>query len=150
MSAKKIKFLWFTGLFFLSATTSKKHTIWLYVNNTSTIAETVDLSLSIIPKNEKTGVMIHQDLKQGLQELPSRKLSEGVYEVKVNTNHNQVSMSQMLTVDSDRWVIINYEQQDSASIIKTNGYLDTTHYKKVDSGYASMYMYIDNRRPPNL
>lgn len=147
---KKLRLFWLAGILCLSATTSKKHTVWFYINNSSSLSQPVDLSLSIQPKAEKEIVLANQELKTGLQELPSQKLSEGVYEIKVRTNHNQLTLSQMLTLDSDRWVIINYALQDSATIVQTNGYLDTTHYKKVGDKYASMYFYIDNRRPPNL
>lgn len=147
---KKLRLFWLAGILCLSATTSKKHTVWFYINNSSSLSQQVDLSLSIQPKNEKEIVLANQELKTGLQELPSQKLSEGVYEIKVTTNHNQLTLSQMLTLDSDRWVIVNYALQDSATIVQTNGYLDTTHYKKVGDKYASMYFYIDNRRPPNL
>ncbi|MDE3252664.1 MAG: hypothetical protein KGO92_07635 [Bacteroidota bacterium] len=148
---KKLWIFWLAGLLCLSATTSKKHTVWFYINNSSQLNQPVDLSLSIIPKDEKAMMVANQELKTGLQELPSQKLSEGVYEIRVAANQNQLNLSQMLTIDSDRWVIINYEVQDSATIVQTNGFLDTTHYKKVSGDkYASMYLYIDNRRPPNL
>lgn len=150
MFVKKLRIFWLLGLLCLSATTSKKHTVWFYINNSSHLSHPVDLSLSIIPKDEKAMQLVNQQLKTGLQELPSQKLSEGVYEIRVATNQNRLNLSQMLTIDSDRWVIINYELHDSATIVQTNGYLDTTHYKKVGDKYASMYLNVDNRRPPNL
>lgn len=150
MFVKKLSTFCFAGLLCLAATTSKKHTVWFYINNSSQLSQPVDLSLSIIPKDEKAIQLTNQEMQTGLHELPSQKLSEGVYEIRVSTNHNTLNLSQMLTIDSDRWVIINYELQDSATIVQTNGFLDTTHYKKVGDQYASMYFYVDNRRPPNL
>lgn len=127
-----------------------RHSVWLVVNNSNNDGRTVDMKFSISAQNQDKQVTETQQMNPGLQLLPEKKLKEGAYEITINTDDEQVAASQVFTVDSDRWILVNYLRQDSASIIKTYGYIDTTRFKKVDGSYATVYLSIESRKPAGL
>lgn len=127
-----------------------RHSVWLVVNNSNHDGKPVDMKFSISAQNQDKPVTETQQMNPGLQLLPEKKLKEGAYEITINTDDEQVAASQVFTVDSDRWILVNYLRQDSASIIKTYGYIDTTRFKKVDGSYATVYLSIESRKPAGL
>ncbi|NCI47773.1 hypothetical protein [Sediminibacterium soli] len=127
-----------------------KHSVWLVVNNTSVDGKPVDMKFSILAPNQERSMVETQQVNPGIQLLPEKKLKEGPYQFVVNTNGEQVAASQAFTVDSDRWILVNYLCQDSASIMKTYGYIDPTKFKKVGDQYATVYLSIESRKPAGL
>ena len=88
--------------------------------------------------------------KRGLQEIPVREFRKGIYALQINTHNGQQSKSLPLRLDSDRWVMVTYIHEDSLTIQKKFGIVDTGMLKKVAGKYSGIDMYIENRRPPNL
>lgn len=135
----------------LCAGKASKHSVWFVVSNNSADGRPVDMTFSIAAKAGEIGAMVgQQQIKAGLQHLPERKLKEGVYQVQVAADNNLVGASQHFTLDSDRWVLINYICEDSANIVKTHGYIDPARFKKIDGKYATLYVSVTNRKPAGL
>lgn len=139
------------GFIVLCSGKAPKHGVWVVVSNSSSDGRPVEMKFSIASKAGEIGALLaQQEIKAGLQHLPEKKLKEGVYQVQVATQNDLVGASQPFMLDSDRWVLINYIHEDSATIVKTHGYIDTTRFKKIDDKYATLYISISNRKPAGL
>jgi hypothetical protein len=138
-------------LIVLCAGKASKHSVWFVVSNNSSDGRPVDMKFSIAGKAGEIGALLgEQQIKAGLQHLPEKKLKEGVYQLQVAAANDLVGTSQPFTLDSDRWVLINYMCEDSANIVKTYGYIDPARFKKIDGKYATLYISIANRKPAGL
>ncbi len=124
-----------------------KHSVWFVVSNSSADGRSVDMKFSIAGKSDDAGIHTEHQIASGLQHLPEKKLKEGVYNVQVTANNDTIGAIQPFTLDSDRWVLINYVREDSAAIIKSYGYIDTTRFKKIDGKYATLYISVSSRKP---
>lgn len=145
------KILLCLGFIVLCAGKASKHAVWVVVSNSSSDGRPVEMKFSIASKAGEIGALLaEQEIKAGLQHLPEKKLKEGVYQLQVATNDNLISASQPFTLDSDRWILINYIREDSANIVKTHGYIDPARFKKIDDKYATLYISISNRKPAGL
>jgi hypothetical protein len=131
------------------ACASSRPTAHLIVNNDSNTDIPMNLVISEKGKkpNSKT---ITQTIKPGLQELNAEKFVKGAYTISCETNNGQVCVKQNLSLDTDRWIIINYVHNDSLNIHKKYGYVDITALKKIDSKYAGIDMYSSSRKPASL
>lgn len=134
----------------LSSGKLARHSVWLVVNNSSADGKAVDMKFSITPSGSDKPVLDAQQVEPGLLLLPEKKLKEGAYHIHVNTNGETVTATQQFTVDSDRWILVNYIRQDSASLVKTYGYLDPARFKKVGDQYATVYLSVESRKPAGL
>lgn len=92
----------------------------------------------------------HQIIKPGMQEFEAGKFEKNTYLVSIESDNGKVSLSKTVTLDADRWIIINYTSRDSVSIVKKYGFLDTNSLKKIDGMYTGLDMFSETRRPPNL
>ena len=150
MSLRKYGPLWLICFLFMSATGSSKHTVWVIINNASSDRQPVDIKLNIIDQKEVSTVIAEQQIPAGIRQLPEKKYKEGVYQVSAGAGNGQLWFTRPFTLDSERWILINYIREDSANIIKSHGYLDTTVFKKINGLYATLNIYVENRRPAGL
>ncbi len=133
----------------LAACTVSKQSAHVIVNNES--GENIPMHLIISDQeNGKTKEDIHYSLKPGLQKIPVRKFPKGSYAIQVNTHNGTICKKYPLALDTDRWVMVTYMQDDSLRLHKKYGYVDTSELKKVNGKYAGLNLYVENRRPPNL
>lgn len=151
-ASKPSVFLCLTLLSFplLSARYRSKHSAWVIVSNSNMDGKPVDMKIIVTDKKESSTVIADQPISIGLQKLPEKKLSEGTYQLSVTAHNNEVGTTQPITVSAECWIIINYVQADSATIVKNEGYLDPNLYKKVNGKYATISVSVNNRRPANL
>lgn len=109
------------------------------------------LRLSITPNNEsRPHTIIQHTLIPGLQEMEVGRFAKGQYLVTAETASGKISLTKSVSLDTERWIIINYISTDSLSIQKKYGYVDTTVLKKIEGRYTGVDMYSENRRPPSL
>lgn len=94
--------------------------------------------------------IIQHTLKPGLQEVEVGRFAKGQYLVTAETVGGKVSLTKSVSLDTERWIIINYISTDSLSIQKKYGYVDTTVLKKIEGRYTGVDMYSENRRPLSL
>jgi hypothetical protein len=118
----------------------------LYNNSENTTPVSVNIS-----KPDLTTVKsLTSSLAPGLQELDLGRFAKGNYLITATTDNGQISVRKNLSLDDDRWVIINYSRQDSLKIQKVYGYVDTAVLKKINGKYAGIDLYTESRRPPTL
>ncbi len=134
----------------LSARYRSKHSAWVIVSNSNADGKPVDMKIMVTDKKEASIVIAEQPIGTGLQQLPEKKLSEGTYQLSVTAHNNEVGTTQPITISTECWIIINYVQADSATIVKNEGYLDPNLYKKINGKYATISVSVNNRRPANL
>ncbi len=133
----------------LTACTIAKQSAHVIVNNES--SEQISMQLVISDQeNGKTKEEINYSLKPGLQHVPVRKFPKGSYAIQVNANNGTVCKKYPLALDTDRWIMVTYMQDDSLRLQKKYGYIDTSELKKINGKYAGLNLYVENRRPPNL
>lgn len=133
----------------LAACNVSKQSAHVIVNNES--GEEIPMHLVISDQeNGKTKEEIKYSLKPGLQQVPVRKFPKGSYAIQVNTNNGTVCKKYPLALDTDRWVMVTYMQDDSLRLQKRYGFVDTSELKKINGKYAGINLYVENRRPPNL
>ncbi|MFZ6022887.1 MAG: hypothetical protein ACOYVG_00355 [Bacteroidota bacterium] len=133
----------------LTACTIAKQSAHVIVNNESN--EQISMQLVISDQvNGKTKEEINYSLRPGLQHVPVRKFPKGSYAIHVNANNGTVCKKYPLALDTDRWIMITYMQDDSLRLQKKYGYIDTSELKKINGKYAGLNLYVENRRPPNL
>lgn len=124
-------------------------TAHVIVNNDSNTEIPMNLVISETGKKPSSKT-ISQTIKPGLQQLNAEKFAKGFYTISAETNNGQVCIKQNLSLDTDRWIIINYVQNDSMNIYKKYGYVDVAALKKIDSKYAGIDMYSSSRKPASL
>ncbi|SDX48569.1 hypothetical protein SAMN05444410_11749 [Hydrobacter penzbergensis] len=130
---------------------TSRPTAHIIVNNENAYQQPVYLTVQMSGKAEHSKeVLANATVQPGLQFIPGKKYKKGTYELNIDAHDGTLNVKHPLTLDTDRWIIINYLLSDSSSIVKTYGYLDTTSFKKVKGRYVNLDVYIDNRRPPNL
>lgn len=133
----------------LMACTIAKQSAHVIVNNES--SEQISMQLVISDQeNGKTKEEINYSLKPGLQHVPVRKFPKGSYAILVNANNGTVCKKYPLALDTDRWIMVTYMQDDSLRLQKKYGYIDTSELKKINGKYAGLNLYVENRKPPNL
>lgn len=130
---------------------SSRPSAHIIINNENPYQQSVYLTVQMSGKTDHSKeVLANATVQPGLQFIPGKKYKKGTYELNIDAHDGTLTVKHPLTLDTDRWIIINYLLGDSSSIVKTYGYLDTTSFKKVNGRYANLDVYIDNRRPPNL
>ena len=133
----------------LAACNVAKQSAHVIVNNES--GDEVPMHLIISnQENGKTKQEVYYSLKPGLQQMPVQKLPKGSYAIEVNTNSGTVFKKHSLALDTDRWIMVTYMQEDSLRLQKRYGYVDTSELKKINGKYTGLNLYVENRRPPNL
>lgn len=109
------------------------------------------IRLSVTHTNKsRPHTIIHHTLKPGLQEIEVGRFAKGQYLVTAETASGKISLTKSVSLDTERWIIINYISTDSLSIQKKYGYVDTSVLKKIEGRYTGVDMYSENRRPPSL
>lgn len=136
--------------FCLSFTTGSKHTARIIINAVGTGDKSITLKINLLDVDGEPALQTEQSVETGIRELPEKKMKEGTYVLTVSAHQEQIKIEHPLTFDSDRWIIINYSLQDSASILKSEGFIDPNRYKRIEGKYASISVYADTRRPANL
>ncbi|MES2374612.1 MAG: hypothetical protein V4557_18695 [Bacteroidota bacterium] len=136
-------------LFLFAACSASRPTAHVIINNDSDGDIPLNLSIS---SNDKSGTQktFRSNIKPGLQELSSEKLTKGMYAISAETNNGLVTSTKKVSFDSDRWIIINFMHNDSLNIQRKYGYVDTTMLKKINGKYTGLDMYAESRRPPTL
>ncbi|GAC1439204.1 MAG: hypothetical protein NVSMB63_04370 [Sediminibacterium sp.] len=123
----------------------------MIINNESPDSNPVNMSISLDGDKQKQHVISSSAaLQPGLQYMPGRKCKKGTYTISIGTDNDAINVKHPITLDADRWILITYSLADSANIIKNYGYLDPGLFKKINGKYASLNMYVESRRPPNL
>lgn len=137
------------ALIFLLSCKAYRPVTYLVFNNES--KEKIDFSIVMNDREKNKSLSPRQyQAKPGLQEIPVTEFKRGIYALQINTHNGQQSKSLPLRLDSDRWVMVTYIHEDSLTIQKKFGFVDTGMLKKVSGKYTGIDMYIENRRPPNL
>ncbi len=137
------------ALIFLLSCKAYRPVTYLVFNNES--REKIDFSIVMNDREKNKSLSPRQyQAKPGLQEIPVTEFKRGIYALQINTHNGQQSKSLPLRLDSDRWVMVTYIHEDSLTIQKKFGFVDTGMLKKVSGKYTGIDMYIENRRPPNL
>lgn len=132
----------------LSACSTSRSAAHLLLYNNSEAATPVSI---IIKKPDHTTVKsFTNSLTPGLQELELGHFTKGNYLITASTNNGLVNITKNLSLDNERWVIINYSQDDSLKIQKIYGYIDTSVLKKINGKYTGIDLYTESRRPPTL
>jgi hypothetical protein len=128
---------------------SYKPVTYVVFNNES--KEKIDFNI-VVNNRDKNKVLspIKHQAKPGLQEIPVTQFKRGQYSLQIHTHNGQQSKVLPLRLDSDRWVMVTYINEDSLAIQKKFGFVDTGILKKIGGKYTGIDMYIENRRPPNL
>ncbi len=134
----------------LSFATGSKHTARIIINAVGTGDKSITLKLSLLDVDGEPALQTEQSVETGIRELPEKKVKEGTYVLTVSAHQEQIKIEHPITFDSDRWIIINYSLQDSASILKSEGFIDPNRYKRIEGRYVSVSVYADTRRPANL
>jgi len=133
----------------LAACNVAKQSAYVIVNNESN--EEIPLQMIITDQdNKKRKEEFSYSLKPGLQHVPVRRFPKGSYDIQVNANNGTLCKKYPLALDTDRWIMVTYMQDDSLRLQKKYGYIDTSELKKINGKYAGLNLYIENRRPPNL
>ncbi|MBL0884652.1 MAG: hypothetical protein IBJ16_15125 [Chitinophagaceae bacterium] len=134
---------------FLLSCKAYKPVTYVVFNNES--KEKVDFDI-VVSNPEKNKILppLKFQAKPGLQEIPIKQFKQGLYALQIHTHNGQQSKSLPLRLDSDRWVMVTYIHQDSMTIQKKFGFVDTGILKKNAGKYSGIDLYIENRRPPNL
>ncbi|WP_078832552.1 hypothetical protein [Sediminibacterium ginsengisoli] len=130
---------------------SSRPTAYVVIHNENGDPKAVNVSIAMSESKERKP--LHQtelSLEPGLQFLPGKKYKKGTYQLTVGTKDGSFSITQPISMDTDRWIIINYAHGDSANIVKNYGFLDTDKFKVINGKYANLDLYVENRRPPNL
>lgn len=138
-----------TAAISLAACNVAKQSAHVIVNNESN----EEISMQLVFSNQedgKTRENLSYSLKPGLQHVPVRKFPKGSYAIQVNANNGTVCKKYPLALDTDRWIMVTYMQDDSLRLQKKYGYIDTSELKKINGKYAGLNLYVENRRPPNL
>jgi len=137
-----------TSIFLLSCKSYKPVTYVVFNNESK---EKIDFNI-VVNDREKNKVLspIKHQARPGLQEIPVTQFKRGIYSLQIHTHDGQQSKVLPLRLDSDRWVMVTYINEDSLAIQKKFGFVDTGILKKVKGKYTGIDMYIENRRPPNL
>lgn len=129
-----------------SSSRSAAHAIIFNESNQET-----PIRLSITHTHQsKPHTIIQHTLKPGLQEVEVGRFAKGQYLITAETVNGKVSFTKSVSLDTERWIIINYISTDSLSIHKKYGYVDTTVLKKIEGRYTGVDIYSENRRPPSL
>lgn len=133
----------------LLSCTASRPAAYVIINNES--SETIPIDLLIYNQHEgKQKERISHSVRPGLQHIPVKKFPKGSYSVEVKANAGVISKKYPLALDTDRWIMITYMNDDSTGIQKKYGYVDTTDLKKINGKYTGINLYVENRRPPNL
>lgn len=149
MRVNKNLFFLLVVVTYLVSCTASRPAAYVIINNES--SETIPIDLVIC--NQQAGKQrekISHSIKPGLQHIPVKKFPKGSYSVEVNANAGLISKKYPLALDTDRWIMITYMNDDSTGIQKKYGYVDTTDLKKINGKYTGINLYVENRRPPNL
>lgn len=134
---------------FLFACRSYRPVTYVVFNNES--KEKIDFSIVANDRSHnKVLTSIKHQAKPGLQEIPVTQFKRGEYALQINTHNGQQSKVLPIRLDSDRWLMVTYINEDSLTIQKKYGFVDTGILKKIGGKYTGIDMYIENRRPPNL
>lgn len=145
---KSLLCLFFFAVVFAACSISKQ-SAHVIVNNES--REHVPMKLVISDQeNGKTKEAVDYLLKPGLQEVHIRKFPKGAYDISLNLKNGVIHKNYPLALDTDRWIMVTYMQDDSLRLQKKYGYIDTASLKKINGEYAGLNLYVENRRPPNL
>lgn len=120
----------------------------IFYNNSD---KEVPIRLSITKNNKSNPhkVLLHT-IQPGLQELEVGSFAKGAYSVTAETADGNLVVTKPVSLDTERWIILNYTSADSLSIQKKYGYVDTTVLKKVYGRFTGIDIYSENRRPPSL
>ena len=137
------------GLFVLSGCGGFRPAANLVINNESDAA--VPMQIAFSKKGSNTPIhTLAQTINPGVQQIAAGKYQKGQYEVTATVASGAVSLSRPVSLDSDRWIVINYISADSLSIQRKYGYVDTLYMKKSNDRYSGIDIFSENRMLPTL
>lgn len=133
----------------ISACGGIRPTALLIINNESDAP--VALTVSITHKNQVSpDHLLTQTIQPGIQQIPAGKFRKGIYRITAAAAGGNPVQTRSLSLDTDRWIIINYINSDSLGIQRKYGYVDTTLMKKIGDRYTSIDIFNENRLLPTL
>lgn len=136
-------------LWLLSACGGFRPAANLVINNESNTA--VPLQIAISKKGSNTpSHTITESIAPGIQQIAAGRFAKGQYEVTASLTNGAVTLTRPVSLDTDRWIIINYISSDSLSIQRKYGYVDTAFVKKTDDRYTGIDIFSENRLLPTL
>lgn len=119
------------------------------INNESEAS--VPMTVSITQKDHSSPAhLLTQSMQPGIQQIPAGKFKKGMYQVTASVNGDSPVQTKSLSLDADRWIIINYINSDSLGIQRKYGYVDPMLMKKMGDRYAGIDIFSENRLPPTL
>ena len=123
-----------------------KFLIYLFFNNESD--KVINIKMSFKPIDENSNIVTYSTLVQpGHQNMEAGKIKNGTYVIEAETNDGLLKFRKTLSIDSDRWFVVNFMQNDSIQIQRKYGYVDTSVLKKIDGKYTGISFYAENRKP---
>lgn len=137
------------SLWLLQSCVSSRAVAHMIFYNNSDKEAPIRLSITKNNKNNPNKVILHT-IQPGLQELKVGSFAKGAYSVTAEAANGNLVVTKPVSLDTERWIILNYTSADSLSIQKKYGYVDTSVLKKVDGRFTGIDIYSENRRPPSL
>jgi len=121
----------------------------LVINNESNTA--VPLQIRIAKKgSNQASHSLTSNIAPGIQQIAAGRFAKGQYEVTASLTNGTVSLTRPVSLDTDRWIIINYISSDSISIQRKYGFVDTSFVKKENERFTGIDIYSENRILPTL
>lgn len=139
-------FILITTFFLFSCTLSRVTTHWV-VNNDS--GNDVTLQMSVYKENAGVQNARSHVIKPGLQQLPEQNFSRGNYILEISDGQN-IRQRKQVHFNIENWVIVNFTNNDSLSIQRKYGLVDTASMKKIDGKYTGIDIFTETRKPPFL
>jgi hypothetical protein len=83
----------------------------------------------------------------GIREMEAGKIKNGTYQIHANTPDGTTYFQITQSIDTEKWFVFSFIQNDSVSIGKKYGYVDTSFLKKIDGKFTGISFYAENRKP---
>ncbi len=135
--------------FLTSACGIYKPTARLVINNDGVNAVPLQVSITKLGENNPSHIL-KETLQPGIHEIPAGRFQKGLYFVTAETGTGSVKQTKPVSLDTDRWIIINYLDNDSATIQRRYGYIDTSYLKKNGERFSGIDLFTENRMLPTL
>ncbi len=137
-------FLW--GSLIVLNSELPKFLVYLFFNNESDKAVNIKMSFKSVDENSNT-VSYSMMVQPGHREMEAGKIKNGTYIIEAETIDGLIKYRKTLSIDSDRWFVVNFMQNDSIQIQRKYGYVDTSVLKKIKGKYTGISFYAENRKP---
>jgi len=123
-----------------------KSQVHFLIQNESNKEVRLNITFSPTDQSEQK-LTFSASIPPGLREMEAGKIKNGTYQILANTSDGITRFQITQSVDTEKWFVFSFIQNDSLSIGKKYGYVDTSFLKKIDGKYTGISFYAENRRP---